>query len=82
MRVKVGGRMVIKRGQGKTSFAKLADRTGVIQLFLQIDRLGAAYEEFKSWDVGDVLGAEGTLFKTRAGELSVKVERLRLLVKL
>ena len=81
VRVKVGGRMLIKRGQGKTSFAKIADRTGVLQLFLQVDRLGAVYEEFKTWDVGDVVAAEGPLFKTRAGELSVRVEKLRLLVK-
>jgi lysyl-tRNA synthetase class 2 len=81
VRVKVGGRMMIKRVQGKTSFAKIADRTGILQLFVQAERLGAAYEEFKGWDVGDVLGAEGTLFKTRTGELSVKVEKLRLLTK-
>jgi lysyl-tRNA synthetase, class II len=81
VRVKVGGRMMIKRVQGKTSFAKIADRTGILQLFVQAERLGTAYEEFKGWDVGDVVGAEGTLFKTRTGELSVKVEKLRLLVK-
>ena len=81
VRVKVGGRMMIKRVQGKTSFAKITDRTGILQLFVQSERLGATYEEFKGWDVGDVLGAEGTLFKTRTGELSVKVEKLRLLTK-
>jgi lysyl-tRNA synthetase class 2 len=79
--VKVGGRMMVKRVMGKASFAKLMDRTGQIQLFLQRDSLGAVYEEFKGWDVGDVLGAEGTLFKTKSGELSVRVEKLRLLVK-
>jgi lysyl-tRNA synthetase class 2 len=79
--VKVGGRMMVKRIMGKASFAKLMDRTGQIQLFLQRDSLGAVYEEFKGWDVGDVLGAEGTLFKTKSGELSVRVEKLRLLVK-
>ncbi len=81
IRVKVGGRMLIKRVQGKTSFAKIADRTGQIQLFVQKEPLGEVYEEFKHWDVGDVLGAEGALFKTRTGELSVRVEKLRLLVK-
>jgi len=81
VRVKVGGRMLVKRGQGKTSFAKLADRTGVIQLFLQADALPGVYEEFKGWDVGDVLAAEGVLFKTRTGELSVRADKLRLLVK-
>ena len=79
--VKVGGRMLIKRVQGKTSFAKIADRTGQIQLFVQKDALGELYDEFRHWDVGDLLGAQGTLFKTRTGELSVRVEKLRLLVK-
>lgn len=81
VRVKVGGRMMSKRVMGKASFAKIADRTGEIQLFLQSAAIGAAYDEFKSWDVGDVLGAEGTLFITKTGELSVKVEKLRLLTK-
>ena len=73
--------MLVKRVQGKTSFAKVADRTGQIQLFVQKEPLGEVYEEFKHWDVGDVLGAEGALFKTRTGELSVRVDKLRLLVK-
>jgi lysyl-tRNA synthetase class 2 len=81
VRVQVGGRMMAKRVMGKASFAKIADRSGQIQLFLQSEPLGAAYEDFKSWDVGDVLGAEGVLFKTKTGELSVRVEKLRLLVK-
>ena len=80
-RVAVAGRMMFKRVMGKAGFAKLKDRSGLIQLFLQGEALGAAYDEFKGWDVGDILGAEGTLFKTRTGELSVKVDRLRLLVK-
>jgi lysyl-tRNA synthetase, class II len=79
--VTIAGRMMFKRVMGKASFAKLKDRTGLMQVFLQLESLGAAYEDFKGWDVGDVLGAEGTLFKTRTGELSVRVERLRLLVK-
>ncbi|HWG32201.1 MAG TPA: lysine--tRNA ligase [Steroidobacteraceae bacterium] len=80
-RVNVGGRMLFKRVMGKASFAKIADRTGQIQLFLQQDALGEAYEAFKSWDVGDIVGAAGVLFKTRTGELSVRVDTLRLLVK-
>ncbi len=79
--VKVGGRMMFKRVMGKASFAKIADRTGQIQLFLQAEGLGAAYEEFKSADVGDILGAEGVLFRTKTGELSVRVTGLRTLVK-
>src|SRR5579883_2144751 len=80
-RVRVGGRLMFKRLMGKASFAKIADRTGQIQLFLQADSLGAAYEAFKAWDVGDILGASGTLFRTKTGELSVRVEEVRLLVK-
>ncbi len=79
--VTIAGRMMFKRVMGKASFAKLKDRAGLMQVFLQSDSLGEIYEDFKGWDVGDVVGAEGTLFKTRTGELSVRVERLRLLVK-
>jgi lysyl-tRNA synthetase class 2 len=80
-RVRVGGRMMFKRVMGKASFAKLADRTGQIQIFLQQEALGEAYELFKSSDVGDILGAEGVLFRTKTGELSVRAEALRILVK-
>jgi lysyl-tRNA synthetase class 2 len=80
-RVIVAGRMMFKRVMGKASFAKLKDRSGLIQLFLQQDALGAVYEEFKTYDVGDLLGAAGALFRTKTGELSVKVDRLVLLVK-
>ncbi len=80
-RVKVGGRLMFKRVMGKASFAKLADRTGQIQLYLQTEALGAAYEAFKSWDVGDIVGASGVLFRTKAGELSVRADAVRLLVK-
>jgi lysyl-tRNA synthetase class 2 len=81
VRVTIAGRMMFKRVMGKASFAKIKDRSGLMQVFLQQEALGAAYEEFKGWDVGDVVGAEGTLFRTKTGELTVKVERLRLLVK-
>jgi lysyl-tRNA synthetase class 2 len=80
-RVRVGGRMMFKRIMGKASFAKLADRTGQIQLFLQSESLGEQYEAFKGWDVGDILGAEGPLFRTKAGELSVRADKLWVLVK-
>ncbi|MFM1885113.1 MAG: hypothetical protein RL026_270 [Pseudomonadota bacterium] len=79
--VTVAGRMMAKRVMGKASFATLADRSGRIQLFLQSASLPDSYEAFKGWDVGDTLGAEGVLFRTRTGELSVKAGRLRLLVK-
>jgi lysyl-tRNA synthetase, class II len=77
----VGGRIMFKRVMGKASFLKIQDRTGQLQLFLQQEALGPTYEEFKSWDVGDIVGAQGTLFKTRTGELSVRVTSLRMLVK-
>ena len=80
-RVTVAGRMMFKRVMGKASFAKLGDRSGLIQLFLQHDALGSGYEAFKGYDVGDLLGASGLLFKTKTGELSIKVDALRLLVK-
>ena len=79
--VKVGGRLMAKRVMGKASFVKLMDRSGRIQLFLQQEPLAGIYDEFKTWDVGDILGAEGVLFKTKTGELTVRVEKLRLLVK-
>src|SRR3984885_2252418 len=79
--VSVGGRLLLRRLMGKASFAKIADRTGQIQLYLQHDTLGDTYEAFKGWDIGDILGAGGVLFRTRAGELSVRVDALRLLVK-
>ena len=79
--VKVAGRMRAKRVMGKASFVRLEDSSGAIQLFLQQQALGEAYDEFKGWDVGDVIGAEGTLFRTKTGELSVRALRLVLLTK-
>jgi lysyl-tRNA synthetase, class II len=81
VRVSVAGRMRAKRVMGKASFAKLEDSTGAIQLFLQQSALGEAYDEFKGWDVGDVVGAEGVLFRTKTNELSVRAERIVLLTK-
>jgi lysyl-tRNA synthetase class 2 len=81
VRVQVAGRMMTKRVMGKASFAKLQDRTGLVQVFLQRDALGDSYEAFKKYDVGDILAATGTLFKTRTGELSVRAESLRMLTK-
>jgi len=67
---------------GKASFGTLQDASGRIQLFVTKDALGdAGYDAFKRWDLGDILGAEGTLFKTKTGELSVRVTTLRLLTK-
>ncbi|NNM62576.1 MAG: lysine--tRNA ligase [Steroidobacteraceae bacterium] len=79
--VRVAGRMMAKRVMGKASFARLEDASGAIQLFLQQQVLGETYEDFRGWDVGDLIGAEGTLFRTKTGELSVRVASLRLLTK-
>lgn len=81
VRVTVAGRMMAKRVMGKASFVHIQDGSGRIQLFLQKDVLGDAYEAFKGWDIGDILGAQGVLFKTKTGELSVRVQQLRLLTK-
>jgi len=81
--VKVAGRMMAKRIMGKASFAQLQDMSGRIQLFLQRDNLpeNVYNEGFKKWDVGDIIGAQGVLFKTKTGELSVKLIDVRLLTK-
>ncbi|CAG1019670.1 partial lysyl-tRNA synthetase, class II, partial [Burkholderiaceae bacterium] len=82
IKVSVAGRLMLKRLMGKASFGTLQDSSGRIQLFVTKDALGdAAYDAFKHWDLGDILGAEGTLFKTKTGELSVRVSSLRLLTK-
>ena len=77
IRVSVAGRMRAKRVMGKASFAKLEDSSGAIQIFLQHSALGETYDEFKGWDVGDVIGAEGILFRTKTDELSVRAEKHR-----
>jgi len=80
--VAVAGRMLLKRVMGKASFATLQDLSGRIQLYITSDALGAErHEAFKHWDLGDVIGASGHVFKTRTGELSLKVTKLRLLAK-
>jgi lysyl-tRNA synthetase, class II len=80
--VSVAGRLMLKRVMGKASFATLQDASGRIQLRVSVDALGDAdYAFFKHFDLGDIVGAEGTLFKTKTGELTVKVAKLRLLTK-
>jgi lysyl-tRNA synthetase class 2 len=81
VRVKVAGRLMTRRIMGKAGFCHLQDMSGRIQLYVQSDALKERYEAFKKWDIGDILGAEGTLFKTKTGELSVKVDSVRLLAK-
>ena len=80
--VAVAGRMMLKRVMGKASFATLQDMSGRIQLFLSNGEIGEeAHGVFKHYDLGDILGATGQLFKTKTGELSVRVSQVRLLTK-
>ena len=79
--VKLAGRLMAKRVMGKASFVQIQDESGRIQLFLQANTLGDTYDAFKGWDIGDIVGVEGSLTRTRTGELSVKAEGLRLLTK-
>ncbi len=79
--VRLAGRLMAKRVMGKASFAQLQDESGRIQMFLQANALGEAYDAFKGWDVGDIVGVAGTLTRTKTGELSVKAATLRLLTK-
>ena len=78
----VAGRMMAKRVMGKIAFVSLRDRSGDIQLMVQRDSLPEGlFAAFKHWDVGDILGARGRIMRTQKGELSIRVESLRLLVK-
>ena len=80
--VKVAGRMMLKRLMGKASFATLQDLSGRIQIYVTRDGLGdAVYTDFKTWDLGDILGVVGTLMKTRTGELTIHATEIRLLTK-
>lgn len=82
LEVCVAGRMMAKRVMGKVSFVRLEDRSGAIQLFLQRDSLpDGLYAEFKSWDIGDIVAAQGSIFKTKTGELSVRITAIRILAK-
>lgn len=80
--VQVAGRIMTRRIMGKASFIHLQDRTAKIQLYVKEDQLPSnMYEEFKEWDLGDIIGVEGTLFKTKTGELSIKAQTIKLLAK-
>jgi len=83
VRVGIAGRMMLKRVMGKASFATVQDMSGRIQLYVTRDELPEGFynEQFKKWDLGDIIGAEGQLMKTNKGELSVKVDSIRLLTK-
>ena len=80
--VTVAGRMMLQRLMGKASFATLSDTSGRIQLYSQKNVLGdAVFDAYAHWDLGDIVWASGVLFKTKTGELSVKVKEIRLLTK-
>jgi lysyl-tRNA synthetase class 2 len=80
--VSVAGRIMLKRVQGKASFATIQDGSGRIQLWMNDEGIGAApHEAFKHWDMGDIIAAEGVLFKTMKGELSVRCASIRMLAK-
>ena len=80
--VKVAGRIMLKRVMGKASFATIQDLSGRIQIFVSNDGVGEeVHKDFKRWDIGDIVGCEGTLFKTKTGELTVQCQEIRLLSK-
>jgi lysyl-tRNA synthetase, class II len=82
VRVRVAGRVAARRGQGKAAFLDLVDRSGRIQLLGRLDALGeAAFERLTSLDLGDLLGADGTIIRSRAGELTVSLDGVTLLAK-
>ena len=80
--VKVAGRLMSKRGQGKVMFCDLQDHTGRIQIFVKIDELGEEeYNRFKKYDIGDIVGVEGEVFKTKTEEISIRAKAVTLLSK-
>ncbi|MBT6274137.1 MAG: lysine--tRNA ligase [Chromatiales bacterium] len=81
--VSVAGRMMTRRIMGKASFATIKDESGTIQLYVRREQLPEGYynQQFKKWDIGDIVYAEGSVFRTRTGELSVNVSAIRLLTK-
>ena len=80
--VKVAGRLMSKRGQGKVMFCDLQDRTGRIQIFVKIDELGEEeYNRFRKYDIGDIVGVEGEVFKTKTEEISIRAKVVTLLSK-
>ncbi|WP_417070410.1 lysine--tRNA ligase [Niveibacterium terrae] len=80
--VRVAGRIMLKRLMGKASFLTVQDLSGRIQLYVARDGVGEdVYADFKTWDIGDIVGVVGPLFKTRTGELSIKASEIRLLSK-
>ncbi|MBK7324950.1 MAG: lysine--tRNA ligase [Propionivibrio sp.] len=80
--VKVAGRIMLRRVMGKASFISIADLSGRIQIYVARDKVGEeTYTAFKRWDIGDIIGAVGTLFRTKTGELTIQAAEIRLLSK-
>ena len=79
--VKIAGRLMALRRMGKASFAHIMDQKGRIQIYLKKDDIGESYDAFKLMDIGDIIGVEGFVFKTKTGEISVHVKTLKLLAK-
>ncbi len=80
--VQIAGRVMTRRMMGKASFVHIQDMSGKIQIYVQRDVVGVdEYKAFKRWDIGDIIGIEGKLFKTKKGELSVRAETIRMLTK-
>ena len=80
--VSIAGRIMSKRDMGKASFCDLLDQTGRIQCYIKIDDIGEEeYERFKKYDIGDIMGVKGFVFKTRRGEISVHAQEIKLLSK-
>lgn len=80
--VSVAGRMMSKREMGKASFCDVQDRDGKIQIYIRIDEVGQeVYEDFKKFDIGDIIGVKGEVFRTRKGEISIKAQEITMLAK-
>lgn len=81
MNVKIAGRLMALRRMGKASFAHIQDHLGRIQIYLRKDDIGQSYDAFKLMDIGDIIGVDGYVFKTKTGEISVHTKSLKLLAK-
>lgn len=80
--VSIAGRLMSKRGMGKASFCDIQDRDGRLQVYVRIDEIGEeSYEKFKKYDIGDIAGVKGEVFKTHKGEISIKAKEVLLLAK-
>jgi lysyl-tRNA synthetase class 2 len=80
--VSIAGRIMSKRGQGKVGFYDIQDHLGRIQMFVKLDNIGEEeYNWLKTYDIGDIIGVKGEVFKTRTGEISVRAEEIKLLSK-